>query len=36
VAEAYLLFEVITGGAGHSQAVIQAIDEAGYTVERVN
>jgi threonine dehydratase len=36
VAEAYLLFEVITGGAGHSSAVMDTIDDAGYTVERVN
>ncbi|MDZ7702400.1 MAG: threonine ammonia-lyase [Halobacteriales archaeon] len=36
VAEAYLLFEVITGGAGHSKAVIEHIADAGYDVERVN
>jgi threonine dehydratase len=36
VGEAYLLFEVITGGVGHSDAVISAIREAGYTVDRIN
>ena len=36
VGEAYLLFEVITGGAGHSKAVIEHIADAGYEVERVN
>ncbi len=36
VGEAYLLFEVITGGAGHSRAVIEHIADAGYDVERVN
>ena len=36
VGEAYLLFEVVTGGAGHSAAVQAAIADAGYEVERIN
>ncbi|MFB6354814.1 MAG: threonine ammonia-lyase [Halobacteriales archaeon] len=36
VGEAFLVFEVVTGGAGHSAAVVEAIGEGGYEVERVN
>jgi threonine dehydratase len=36
VGEAYLVFEVETGGVGHSNAVTEAIESAGYEVRRVN
>jgi len=36
VGEAFLVFEVVTGGSGHAEAVIEAIAEGGYHVERVN
>ena len=36
VGEAFLVFEVVTGGAGHSEAVIEAIGDGDYEVDRVN
>ncbi|MFB6298790.1 MAG: threonine ammonia-lyase [Halobacteriales archaeon] len=36
VGEAYLVFEVVTGGEEHAQRVIEAIESGGYEVSRVN
>jgi threonine dehydratase len=36
VGEAYLVFEVITSGRGQAENTVAAIEEGGYTVERVN
>jgi threonine dehydratase len=36
VGEAFLVFEVVTGGSDRSAAVVAAIDDGGYPVERVN
>jgi len=35
VGEAFLVFEVVTGGSTHATAIIDAIREKGYAVERV-
>jgi len=35
VGEAFLVFEVVTGGSTHATAIIDAIREEGYAVERV-
>jgi len=35
VGEAFLVFEVVTGGSTHATAIIDAIREKGYEVERV-
>ena len=36
VGEAYLVFEVITSGRGQAENAVEAIEDAGYEVERVN
>jgi threonine dehydratase len=36
VGEAYLVFEVVTSGRGQARNAIQAIEDGGYAVERVN
>jgi len=36
VGEAYLVFQVVTGGREHAARVCAAIEDAGYGVERVN
>ncbi|MFB6101196.1 MAG: threonine ammonia-lyase [Haloplanus sp.] len=36
VGDAYLVFQVVTSGEGHAKNVIDAIEELGYEVERVN
>jgi threonine dehydratase len=36
VGEAYLVFEVITSGRGQAENTVEAIEDAGYGVERVN
>ena len=36
VGEAYLVFQIVTGGSEHARAVIEAIESAGYEVTRVN
>ncbi|MFB6280091.1 MAG: hypothetical protein ABEK75_11355 [Salinibacter sp.] len=36
VGEAYLVFEVIPSGRGQAENAVEAIEDAGYEVERVN
>ena len=36
VGDAYLVFQVIASGENHANAVMAAIEDAGYEVERVN
>lgn len=36
VGEAYLAFEVITSGRGQAENAVDAIEDAGYVVERIN
>jgi threonine dehydratase len=36
VGEAYLVFEVVTSGRGQAVNTIDAIEDGGYEVERVN
>ncbi|WP_248895895.1 threonine ammonia-lyase [Haloplanus halobius] len=36
VGDAYLVFQVVTSGEGHAKNVIEAIEDVGYEVERVN
>lgn len=36
VGETFLVFEVVTGGAGHAETVVSSLDDAGYDVTRVN
>ncbi|WP_135805982.1 threonine ammonia-lyase [Halorussus marinus] len=35
VGEAYLVFQVVTNGAGHARTIAESVREAGYEVERV-
>jgi len=36
VGDAYLVFQVVTSGESHAKNVVEAIEELGYEVERVN
>ncbi|MFB6280878.1 MAG: ACT domain-containing protein, partial [Haloferacaceae archaeon] len=36
VGEAYLVFDAVTAGAEHAASVIEAVEDAGYEVARVN
>jgi len=36
VGDAYLVFQVVTSGESHAKNVMDAIEDAGYEVERVN